>query len=61
MAECLQQRLKETEFFDYRQLVKTKCQLKIVRHSLEDRVSLSEEQIKILVAIIEKNTCARYC
>lgn len=61
LADCLQKHLTATEFLDYRQLLKTKCQLKIVRHTLEDRASLSEEQIKILVAIIEKNTSARYC
>lgn len=61
LTDHLKQRLPPNEFSDYQHFVKTKCQLKLLKQSLEGRAVLSDEQIKVLFDLIERKTSARYC
>lgn len=61
VTEHLKQRLRALEFSDYQNFVRTKCQLKLVNQSLEDRLALSDEQRRALVDLIERRTSAKYC
>lgn len=61
VTEHLEQRLRALEFSDYQDFVRTKCQLKLVSQSLEDRLALSDEQRRALVDLIERRTSAKYC